>query len=390
MGPLQGLRVLELSSFLNGPYTGRILGELGADVIKVEPPWGDPMRHVPPYVGKDSLHFIFYNANKKFVTLNIKEPRGKHILFELLKKVDVLVENFKPGTLDDAGLGYEEQKRVNPKIISVSATGYGYEGPYRDYPGFDPTVQAVSGLMDTNGFPDMPTRVGMGVLDLATPAFTVIAILAALRYRDLTGEGQRIDMSMFDVAVILSQQSMVYYLGGLPVRIGPSSHIFAPESLFKTKDGFAYAIIHTQEAFQNLAEYFGESQVAEDPRFRTNDDRLRNREELLQIASGWFARLSTKEAVELVMSVGGVAGELRDLKEQLHDPHVEARHLYLDFTMPNNEKVRIPGSAFKMEKTPGVVSHPGLPVGYHNEEIYSGLLMISKNELAQLRTEGVV
>jgi len=244
--------------------------------------------------------------------------------------------------------------------------------------------------MDTNGFPDMPTRVGMGVLDLTTPAFTAIAILAALRHRDSTGEGQRIDMSMFDVAVILSQQSMVYHLGGLPVRIGPSSHIFAPEYLFRTKDGYVYAILHTQESFRKLAEHFGEPDVADNPRFATNDDRLRNREELLRIASGWFATLSKEEAVDLVTRIGGVAGQLRELKEQLHDPHVEARQLYVDFTMPNNEKVRIPGSAFRMEKTPGVVTRPGLPVGYDNEEVYSRLLMIGKDELAELKSANVI
>lgn len=390
MSALRGLRVLEMTSFLNGPYTGRLLAELGAEVIKIEPPWGDPMRHVPPYIGKDSLHFIFYNANKKFITLNVKEQKGRQIFLELLKNADVFIENFRPGTLEKVNLSYDEQKRVNPKIIYVSSTGYGYEGPYRDYPGFDPTVQAVSGLMDTNGFPDMPTRLGMGVLDLATPAFTTIAILAALRYRDMTGEGQRIDMSMFDVAVLLSQQSMVYHLGGLPVRIGPSSHIFAPEHLYRTKDGFVYAIIFTEEAWKKLTEYFGQPELAKDKRFQSNDDRLKNREPLLQIISEWFAGLSTKDAVQLVMNIGGVAGELRNLETQLYDPQVVARGLYLDFTMPSNQKIRIPGSVFKMEKSPGVVTHPGLPVGYHNQEVYSKLLKVSDSELTQLRNEGII
>jgi len=379
-----------MTSYLNGPYTGRILAELGADVIKIEPPWGDPMRHVPPYVGDDSLHFIFYNANKKFITLNVKQERGRQIFFQLLKKADVFIENFRPGTLEKIGIGYEEQKRVNGRIIYVMSTGYGDKGPYRDYPGFDPTVQAISGLMDTNGFSDRPTRVGMGILDLATPAFAAVAILAALRHKERTGEGQKIDVSMFDIAVLLSQQSMVYYLGGFPVRVGPSSNIFAPEYLFKTKDGFVYAITSTQETWRRLAEYFGRPELVNDPRFKTNDDRLSNKDSLLQIVSGWFELLSTKEALELMERLGGVAGEFRELKEQLHDPHTIARGLYIDFTMPNMESVRVPGSAFAMEKTPGAVVSPGMPLAYDNEKIYTNLLNFNLEELAQLRKDGVI
>ncbi len=387
---LQGLRVLELTSFLNGPYTGRILAELGAEVIKVEPPWGDPMRHVPPYVGNDSLHFIFYNANKKFVTLNVKHEMGRQLFFKLLKHVDIFIENFRPDTLERVGLGYEEQRKANPRIIYVMSTGYGDRGPYREYPGFDPTVQAVSGLMDTNGFPDKPTRLGMGILDLATPAFAAVAILAALRYRDKTGQGQKIDMSMFDVAVLLSQQSMVYYLGGLPVRVGPSSHIFAPEYLFKTNDGFVYAITYSEESWRRLSEYFGEPELAADPRFKTNDNRLKNRGPLLQIVGRWFESLSTKEAVEIVTKSGGVAGEFRELKEQLRDPHAIARGLYVDLMMPNEEKVRVPGSVFAMEKSPGVVVSPGMPLGHDNEKVYSGLLNLNSDDLARLRKDGII
>ena len=392
MKPLEGIRVLELTTFLNGPYTGRLLAELGAEVIKIEPPWGDPYRAVPPLLGDSSLHFIFTNANKKFITLNLKSERGRELFLKLAEKSDVVIENFRPGTLDKIGLGYSSVERVNPRIIYASCSGYGHEGPYRDYPGFDPCVQAVSGLMDTNGFPGMPTRLGMGILDLATPAFTTTAILAALRYRDLTGRGQWIDMSLFDVAVILSQQSMVYHIAGQPVRVGPSSNIFAPEYLFKTSDGYVYVVIHTDAAWRELAATFGRPELADDPRFRTNSDRLRNRSELLEIVSEWFASVTSERAMEIVNECGGVAGRFRELGEQLHDPHVVARGLYVDVGPEGDGvgPVRIPGSVFKLSKSPGSVDRASLPIGADNEAIYSGLLGFEASTLERLRLDGVI
>lgn len=388
--PLEQVRVVEMTNFLFGPYTGRLLAELGAEVIKVEPPWGEPYRTVPPQVNGDSLHFIFTNANKKFITLNVKNEKGRMLLLELLKKSDIFIENFRPGTLDKLSLGYKDISKVNPRLIYVSCSGYGHEGPYSDFPAFDPCVQAISGLMDTNGYPDAPTRLGMGVLDLAAPAFVAVAILAALRHRDKTGEGQWIDMSLFDVAVLLSQQSMVYSIAGLPVRVGPSSNIFAPEYLYKTKDGYVYVVIHSEEAWQKLATRFGSPEVARDQRFKTNEDRLRNREELLRLTSEWFKQVTTQEAIQIINEIGGVAGEYRELKNQLYDPNVVARNLYTDVKHPSGNFVRIPGSVFRMSKVKGVVKHPGLPLGFNNDEIYRQLLNISSEELQQLKKEGVI
>lgn len=392
MQPLEGIRVLELTTFLNGPYTGRLLAELGAEVIKIEPPWGDPYRAVSPLVGESSLHFIFTNANKKFITLNLKSEKGRALFLRLAEHSDVIIENFRPGTLEKIGLGYSDVAKVNPRIIYASCSGYGHEGPYREYPGFDPCVQAVSGLMDTNGFPGMPTRLGMGILDLATPAFTTTAILAALRYRDMTGRGQRIDMSLFDVAVILSQQSMVYHMAGQPVRIGPSSNIFAPEYLFKTSDGYVYVVVHTEEAWRKLAAAFGHPELGEDPRFRTNNDRMRNREELLKIVSEWFAGIKSDEAMEIVNRSGGVAGKFKELGEQLYDPHVVARGLYVDMelSMEGGRRVRIPGSVFKLSETPGAVKKASSPIGSDNAAVYGEILGLDDAALKELRAEGVI
>jgi CoA:oxalate CoA-transferase len=386
---LSGIKVLEMTQYYNGPYAGRLLGELGAEVIKVEPPWGDPQRHTPPILGDDSLHFIFYNANKKFITLNLKKEKGREIFLKLVERSDIFIENFTPGTLDKLNIGYEDQKRINPRIIYCSSTAYG-EGPYRDYAGFDPAVESFSGLMDTNGFPDMPTRLGTSGLDLVTPVFADLAIVSALRYRDLHGEGQRIDIAMYDVAVLLSQQSMVNYFGGFPVRPGPTSYMISPEYLFKTRDGFVYVIIHTEKGWKEFVRHFGHSELLENEKFSTNASRVKNQGEVIKIVGSWLSDLSSREVVEIVTRVGGVTGEFREVSEQLDDPNTKYRNMYPEFLLSNGQKVRVPGSAFKMSKTPGTITNPGLKIGANNEEIYGAILGIGDSELMDLKEQGII
>ncbi len=388
-GPLDGINVLEMTQYYNGPYAGRMLGELGASVIKIEPPWGDPQRNTPPLIGDSSLHFIFYNANKKFITLNLKTSRGKEIFFELLKDVDVFIENYTPGTLDKLGIGYTKQKEINPGIIYCSSSAYG-EGPYRDLPGFDPVVQAFSGLMDTNGFPGKPTRLGTSGLDIVTPVFADLAIVSALRLRDKTGKGQKIDIAMYDVAVLMSQQSMVYHLGGYPVRTGPTSFMVSPEYLFETKDGLVYVIIHTEDAWTKLVKRFNRSDLLDDERFKGNERRVQNREILVQLLSGWFSNITSEHLAEIINEVGGVCGIFRETQVQLNDPETLARNMYPEFVLPSGERVKIPGSAFKLNDTPGIVKTPGLPKGFHNEEVYMKILGLTKDELNELKKTGVI
>ncbi|WP_238842173.1 CaiB/BaiF CoA transferase family protein [Sulfolobus sp. E11-6] len=388
-GALEGIRVLELGIYLNGPYAGRIFAELGAEVIKIEPPWGDPMRKSPPFINNDSLHSIYYNVNKKFITLNLKKEKGRELFLELSKKSDIIITNFRPGTLEKLNIGYDTLRELNPKIILVSSTGYGYNSPYRNLPAFDPIVQALSGLMDSTGYPDKPTRAGMGLLDFVTAAYAVIAALAALIYREKSGKGQFIDMAMYDVSLTLSMQSLIYLFMNHHPRVGPTSLVFSPEYLYKVKDGFVYIIIPTDEAWMNFVKKIGREDLLNNSKYETIASRVIHRDEINNIVQDAIRNLSKEEVVKLVIESGGAAAPVRELKEQFEDPHVEAREMFIEFLL-NSHKVKVPGSPFKMSETPGNVRYPGMPIGYHNEEIYGKILGLTKEELEKLRNEGVI
>ncbi|ARM76996.1 carnitine dehydratase [Acidianus manzaensis] len=386
---LEGIRVLELGIYLNGPYAGRLLAELGAEVIKIEPPWGDPMRKSPPFINNDSLHSIYYNVNKKFITLNLKSEKGRELFLELTKKSDIIITNFRPGVLDKLKINYEELKKANHKIILASSTGYGYNSPYRDLPAFDPIIQALSGMMDSNGYPDRPTRAGMGLLDFVTAAYTVIAILAALIYREKTGKGQFIDMSMYDVSLTLSMQSLIYLFLGHHPRVGPTSLVFSPEYLYEARDGYVYVILPTDESWTNFIKRVGKENLLNDPRFKTVENRISHREEVKKIVQDIFRNMTKDEIVKLVVDCGGAAAPVRELKEQFDDPHVKVRDMFVEFLIDTN-KLQVPGSSFKMSETPGTIKWPGLLPGYHNEEIYGKLLGLTREEIEKLKNEGVI
>ncbi|QIW23814.1 CoA transferase [Sulfolobus sp. S-194] len=388
-GALDGIRVLELGLYLNGPYIGRLLAELGAEVIKIEPPWGDPMRNSPPFINGDSLHSIYYNVNKKFITLNLKTDKGRELFLQLITKSDIVISNFRPETLEKLKIGYKDLVKINPRIILVSSTGYGYNSPYKDLPAFDPIVQALSGLMDSTGYPDRPTRAGMALLDFVTAAYAVIAVLAALIYRDKTGKGQFIDMSMYDVSLTLSMQSLTYLFLGHHPRVGPTSLVFSPEYLYKAKDGYVYVIIPTDEAWRNLAKKMGREDLINNPKYKTIADRIAYRDEINKIVQDYFKNLTKDEIVKLVIDCGGAAAPVRELKEQFEDPHVKDRNMFVEFLL-NGNKIIVPGSPFKMSETPGVIKWPGLPKGYHNEEVYRELLGLSKDEIEKLKREDVI
>jgi crotonobetainyl-CoA:carnitine CoA-transferase CaiB-like acyl-CoA transferase len=388
---LEGIVVTELSYHLNGPIAGRLLAELGATVIKVEPPWGEPNRRSPPFIGGESIHFMNYNANKKFITLNLKHEEGKKLFLQLVGKSDVLIENFRPGVMERLGLGHERLREVNPSLIYASSTGYGYTGPYRDEAAYDTLIQAMTGVMDATGLEGCsPVRCGPAFLDIAAGTFCALAILAALLYRKETGLGQRVDISMFDVAVVQMIGLLSLAQGNLPVRNGNRVPVFAPYNVYRTKDGNAAVIIGDDQKWRNFLLRIGRRDLLDDPRFTSVEARLSHSDEVDEVISTWAKERTTEEIVSLVKEIGGAAGPVRSVHSLFSDPQVRAREMLIEVLHPTLGKFVTVGSALKMSVTPGRVETPGLPLGYNNEELFCGMLGLSREELRRLKAEGVV
>jgi CoA:oxalate CoA-transferase len=390
-GSLDGIHVIECSFHLNGPFAGRLLAELGAEVIKVEPPGGEPNRHNSATIQGESTFFMNYNANKKFITLNLKSTEGKEIFLDLIKRSDIFLDNFRPGVMDSLGLGYETQKKYNPSIIYASSTGFGYTGPYRSNAAYDTIIQALSGMMDLTGFPgDPPIRAAPAIMDISAGTYTALSILAALHYRDKTGHGQKIDIAMFDVAVdymigLYSQMQV-----GPVEKQGNSIPVLAPYNVYKAKDGWVVIVIGDDARWRLFLEKIGESRYAEDERLMHLPERTKNSGLVDTIVSSWSIQNTVEQAVQLVIECGGAACPVRKLEDLPNDPQVKARNMIVDTTHPLLGNFRTLGSALKMSETPGRVITPGLPLGYNNMEVFGGLLNFSKNQINDLRERGII
>jgi CoA:oxalate CoA-transferase len=388
---LKGITVIECGHILNGPFAGRILAELGARVIKVEPLGGEFYRHVPIHtMDGESGSFIYFNANKKCITLNLKTSKGRDILRSLVKKCDVFLENFAPGTMEKLGLGYEDIKKIRPEIIYASSTGFGLSGPYKDRPAMDLLVQAMCGLVDINGTEKEPVAIGTFITDYAGGIYTALAILAALFYREQTGTGQHIDVSMFDAGVSLTTQKMLYELEGLGKRLGNSSGTVVPYDIYESSDGHVAIVVSNDEMWKRLAGVIGRSDLADDPRFTTNDARVTSRSQVDSAISSWTSKNDTSEVVNLLLKAGIPCGPVQTLDDLPENPQVKAREMFVNVSHPKIGKVLIPGSVLKMSVTPGTVTQPGLPLGYSNREVFTDMLGYSEEDIATLSREGVI
>lgn len=388
---LEGVRVLEASYHLNGPFAGRLLGELGASVVKIEPPGGEPNRKSRPLFGNESAHFINYNANKKFITLNLKHAEGKTLFKRLIKESDVFLENFRPGVMDKLGLGYDELKKVNPGLIYASSTGYGYNGPYRDEAAYDTLIQGMTGMMDATGFEDTPpVRSGPAVVDIAAGTFCALGILAALFHKKQTGAGQRVDVAMYDVAMSHMIGLYSFAQGGLPVKYGNWVPVLAPYDVYKAKDGYVAIIIGETSRWNAFLTEIGRRDMVGDPRFDSIEARLAHHKEIDEFVTKWLEDKTVTEAVSLIKKSGGAAGPIRPITALFNDPQVKAREMLVELDHPAAGKFVTIGSAFKMSETPGRVESLGLPLGHNNEEIYGDLLGLSSQEIDKLKKEGVI
>ena len=395
VGPLKGIKVLDFTRVLAGPYCTMILADLGAEVIKIEKlETGDDSRSFIPFIKNQSAYFININRGKKSIAINLKHPKGRKLAIELAKRADIIVENFRPGVMDRLGLGYEQIKKVNPRIIYASISLAGQTGPYRDRPGYDLIGQAMGGLMSITGWPySPPTRVGTAIADILAGLNCCIAILAALRAREITNEGQRIDISLIDSVVSANEAYNMMYLveGKIPERIGNRYEFVYPYDSFKTKDGWIVMGVANDEVWRRLCEAMGKPNLVNDDRFDTNEKRVRNHEELKRIIEEWTSKMVSQKVLDILMKYRVPCGPIYTIKDVCSDPHIaNARGMVVEIDQPEVGRMKIIGSPIKIQPCSCRVRSPAPMLGEHTREILKNWLKLSDTEINELITEGVI
>jgi crotonobetainyl-CoA:carnitine CoA-transferase CaiB-like acyl-CoA transferase len=371
---LSDLIVIDLSRVLAGPYCTMILGDLGATVIKVEQPGkGDDTRHFgPPYIAGESAYYLGLNRNKQSILLDFSTPEGKERLLKLLSTATVLVENFRPGALERQGLGYETLRAINPGLIYCSISGYGQIGPYASRPGYDFVAQAESGLMSVTGEIDGdPQRVGSPVGDVSAGMYACIAILAALRVRDHTGKGQYIDISLLETTMsLLSNVASNYLISGEEApRLGNGHPNIVPYQAFHTQDGYVVVSCGNDRLFQALCQLLEREDLAEDPRFATNPQRVRNRYELVPALQEEFLRRTTGEWLPELRAAGIPCGPINTVSQSFNDPQIQARGFVWESEHPTAGRIKLSGSPIHLSETPARLYKAPPLLGEDNEKV---------------------
>lgn len=392
-GALKGLRVLDMGRVLATPSAGALLGDMGAEVIKLEQPGtGDDSRNFAPMKNGVSCYYKNFNRSKKGITLDLK--KGKDILLELVKQVDVLIENFRPGTMEKLGLGYDMLKEVNPRLIYGSISGFGATGPYQHRAGYDTMSQAWSGVMSITGWPDSdPVRCGASFGDVMGGLHLVIGVLAALRYRDRTGRGQKIDISLTDGCVVAEASMMQVYLstGKVPTKNGNRYTSSAPGGGYHTKDGYMVINGSAPKFWKILCDTMGHPELVDDPRFATNALRVQNREELDKIVENWTTALTTDEVIDILLPKGFACAPILTLDQVVANEQIGgARNMFPEIDDPEVGPMRFTNSAVKMSETMPEIRCPAPRLGEHNKEVYHELLGYSSEKVQELAQEGVI
>ena len=391
--PLAGVRVLDVSQVMAGPYCSMLLADLGADVIKVEPPGtGDQTRGAMGFKmkGSDSMGFLNMNRNKRSITLNLKTEAGKQVFLDLVKTADILVENYRPGVMKKLGIDYPALKTINPGLVYASISGFGQTGPWADRPGFDLMAQAMSGVMSVTGYPDgPPVKAGVPVADIGCALFATYGILSAYIGKTKSGEGQFIDACLFDSALAFSIWDTAQYWGtGVePYKLGTANHMSAPYQAMKSADGYFVMGATNQKLWKQLCESIHRPELFEDSRFKTNPLRLANRLELATELEKTFVQKDSDEWVNLLLAAGIPAGPINTYPQAFNSDHGQHRNMRMEIDHPIEGKVPNIGFAVKMNGTPQQVRrHPPL-LGEHNDEILAEL-GISTEALDKLKVGG--
>ncbi len=396
-GPLEGVRVLELGSLLAGPFAGRLLGDFGAEIIKIEAPdMPDPMREWGRhrYKGR-TLWWPIQSRNKKCITLNLRTADGQMLLKQLVGVSDILIENFRPGTLERWGLGWDDLSPLNPRLIMVRVSGFGQTGPYRDRAGFGSVGEAMGGMRHITGFPGRPpTRIGISIGDSLAAMYATIGALSALHYRELTGRGQVVDSAITEAVFAMMESSVAEYgrVGAIRERTGNVLPKVAPSNVYPTAGG-GYLVIGANQdnVFKRLAQAMERPELATDPAYATHTARGEHQAELDEIIAAWTVQFDKSDLWEKLNAAGVPAGPIYSIADIMRDPQFLARGMIQRVEEQELGEIEMPGIVPKLSETPGGIrwSGPAEP-GTHNREIYSELLHIDDVELARLHDDGVI
>jgi crotonobetainyl-CoA:carnitine CoA-transferase CaiB-like acyl-CoA transferase len=407
--PLEGVTILDMTAWLSGPYAMEVVAYLGAEVIKLEKhKGGDAVRANGPYYGpkgivfegtdpKDlSLCILKRARGRKSITLNLQSEKGKQIFRELVKKVDIVTENFAPGAMARLGFDYENLKKIKPDIILCSISGFGQDGPYAKLPAFDPVVEAMSGVMEVTGYPENPpVRLGVAAGDLVSALYMVIGLQAALRYKEKTGKGQAVDISMLDslFSFLFDESLDVYVERGIPIRTGNRRLRLTPFNSYKAKDGYVVICSAADSHWTALVKAMGREDLVEDARYKRLDHRMQNADEVDALVESWTMTKNKQEVVDILVQAGVATGPVATIPEVLADPQLKHRGMIVDLFHPELGKVQgavahdIP---VKLSESKGSLDLPAPYLGAHNEEIYGKWLGYSPEEVRKLKEEGTI
>ncbi len=391
--PLAGVTVLDFGQVYQGPYATLLMAKAGADVIKIEPPQGEPLRRRAPPGKSTTFPIAMLNGNKRAITLNLKEPRGRDLLFRLVERADVLLENFAPGVMDRLGVGWSVLHEINPRLVYASGSGYGLSGPDRDNLAMDLTIQAVCGLISTTGFPDgPPVKAGPAVVDFLSGIHLYAAVLTALYEREHTGRGRLVEVAMEEAAYATLTSPLEAYVttGKVPPRTGNASHGRVPLNVYPARDGYVAMNIAVEEHWHNLLKAMGREELRDDPRFANNAARVRHREAVDAAIAEWTRTLGKMEIFRIAKRLRIPLAPVREVDEVMHDPHMHERGMLEWIEHDEIGRIVVPNTPLRVHGADKVPTAPSPKLGQHNVEVYGEKLGLSPADIAELKEAGVI
>ncbi len=392
--PLEGIKVLSFGRMLSGPYAGMLLSDLGAEVIKIEAPKiGDLARFAKPDIKGISSYFLSINRGKKSITLDLKKDRAKQIIFDLVKKADILLENFRPGVMDRLGFGSAAMRRHNPRIIFASISGFGQKGPYSQRPAFDMIAQGMGGGVSITGEPGRaPARVGYSIGDIGASLYASTAILAALHERDRSGQGQYIDISMLDAQVALCENACARYFatGEVPGPHGSRHPLFTPFQAFPASDGYIVVIAQLPNDWRNFCRAAGKEDWETDERYKSLEARLENYDQFVLEMNELMRTRTVSGWMETFNAHGVMCGPVNDIEQVVNDPHIEEREMIVEVKHPEAGSLKVIGTPMKFSRTPCRIEKASPDLGEHNNEIFAEWLDLSEKEIQELNELDII